>query len=143
MSLNSKPGLKQVTSELLRGLRELSSSAFPKRCTNCGKVYPTAQDFISETQNMHGHSGLKASLDDNDDTIVDLFRNCSCGSTLMDSFQDRRQTQNVQRREVFERLLEVLGAEGLDRPLARQLLLDSLQGKPHALLVNLGISLQM
>jgi len=143
MNPRSSSGMQQISSELLRGLKELSSSSFPKRCATCGKVYSTAQDFIQHTLDLRGHSGLKAGYDDNDDPIVELFRNCECGSTLMDSFQDRRQGQKAQRREVFERLMELLQSEGLDRIQARQLLLDSMQGKAHPLLERLGISLQM
>ncbi len=140
MNQNAKSSSR--SSELLAGLRELSASSFPKRCATCGKVYPTAKAFIEQTLSLEHHSGLKASLDDNDETIVDVFRNCSCGSTLMDSFQDRRQSDNAQRREVFEKLLHLLEDEGLTRSDARQLLLDSLKGETHPMLESLGVKLK-
>ncbi len=61
---------------LYQGLQALSQSAFPKKCTTCGRVFESEEDFIRKSESIRGTSGLKESLDDNDSQIVELFRNC-------------------------------------------------------------------
>lgn len=58
--------------EFYAELQEIAANTFPKRCLACGR------------------SGLKQSVDDGGHVIVELFRHCVCGSTLMDCFTDRR-----------------------------------------------------
>ncbi len=57
-----------------------------------------------------GHSGLKQGAAADDRPVVELFRNCVCGSTLMDLFADRRDTsqQGEARRNQFDALLQSL-----------------------------------
>ena len=76
--------------ELFKGLKALSDATFPKRCAACGMEYTTVEDYIRDTEDISGQSGLKKGYDDDDKPIVELFRNCPCGSTLMDCFSDRR-----------------------------------------------------
>ena len=72
---------------LLDGLQALADSAFPKRCNNCGRTFDSVRDFIAETVSVrNGISGAKASRGDDEEVIVELYRNCVCGSTLMDFF---------------------------------------------------------
>jgi hypothetical protein len=74
-----------------KGLHAVDRESFPKRCANCGRVFPTVEAFVRETSPAGiGGRGFKRSVDDAGAVIVELFRNCPCGSTLMDSFSDRR-----------------------------------------------------
>ncbi|HEY1147109.1 MAG TPA: hypothetical protein VGF27_00960 [Pseudoduganella sp.] len=100
-----------------RFLRALVEAAFPKRCRNCGVVYQTADDFLQQTR----ATGLKQSRDDDDLTIVEVYRNCACGSTLMDFFSNRRDVSAAgdQRRALFEEWLADLEQRGMRREEAR------------------------
>jgi hypothetical protein len=74
-----------------RGLRALEGKSFPKRCANCGRIFVTVEDFVRETRPAGiGGRGFKKGVGEDGSVIVELFRNCPCGSTLMDSFADRR-----------------------------------------------------
>jgi len=90
--------------ELVRGLKALAETTFPKRCRCCNRVFNDVADYVMQTEAMpNGRNGLKQSMDDDGKVIVDLFRNCPCGSTLMDSFGDRRDAER--------RVLEEFGVE--------------------------------
>lgn len=118
--------------DLFAGLRALAESAFPKYCKNCGRNFESSEQFLRDTQDIRaGQSGLKQSWDDNEIPIVELFRNCPCGSTLMDYFSDRRDLSqaNLQRREKFAKLIEQLVAHGWSRDMARTELLKILHGE--------------
>ena len=118
-------------------LRALAESAFPKRCRNCGRVYHTAEEFIAATQPISAaKSGLKASLDDDGTVILELFRNCVCGSTLMDAFNDRRDTTEAgaRRRKRFEEMLAYLAGQGIDRETATAELRKVARGQASDLL---------
>lgn len=72
---------------IVAGLRQFEASAFPKHCACCAREYASATEFIAATQALPSDcSGLKLSQDDDGNPIVELFRNCDCGSTLMESF---------------------------------------------------------
>ncbi len=117
------------------GLKSLAESAFPKVCRSCGKVFATADQFIAETQAVRkGISGLKASADESNSTIVEVYRNCSCGSTLMDFFSDRRDLSEAgqRRREIFNKLLPHLESKGLSRQQSREYLLRIMRGEASA-----------
>lgn len=119
------------------GLRELAESAFPKHCRNCGRTYRNAAEFIAATQPVApDKSGLKQSLDDDGRAIVELFRNCVCGSTLMDCFNDRRDLSEAggRRRQRFAELLDYLVGQGLERAAARAELLKVMRGQPSEVL---------
>jgi hypothetical protein len=80
-----------MDSTAFTGLKTLQDSAFPKKCRNCGYIYHTAEQFFAETQDMPGgRSSLRSDQDDDGATVVQAFRNCRCGSTLMDEFACRR-----------------------------------------------------
>lgn len=130
--MTEKPDL-----EFLAGLQALADSAFPKRCSYCGKVYETVQAFVAETVSVRqGISGAKASFGDNEEVIVELYRNCVCGSTLMDFFSDRRDhsERGVKRRQKFEELMQYLIAQGVPAVQARTELLSVLRGGTSQLL---------
>lgn len=91
--------------ELFVGLRELVDSVFPKRCGSCGREYRNSIEFLADTQPLRvNSSGLKQSLNDDGLIVVDLFRNCICGSTLLESFSNRRDSceDGIMRRTAFQ-----------------------------------------
>ena len=114
------------------GLRALAEAAFPRHCACCGRVFATADEFIGQTRALRQNvSGLKQSFDDDNVAIVEVYRNCLCGSTLMDFFSDRRDTSEAcqQRRLLFERLLPLLMKKGMERAAARAYLLHVVRGQ--------------
>lgn len=129
---------------LFEGLQALSDSAFPKKCSNCGRLYQSPMEFLTRSQAIPGKSGLKESLDDDDATIVEVFRNCECGSTLLDFFEDRRDTSEKgnRRRAVFGKMLVLLQDRGLSVEEAREELKGVMNGKPSERLAQLGIRLK-
>lgn len=124
----------------LRGLTALLDTSFPKTCKACGRNYQTAQQFLQETYDLpSAQSCLKEAIELDGTAIVEVFRNCVCGSTLMDEFNNRRDTseQGRLKREKFSRLLEQLVAKGLDKKVARNELLKLLRGSPSRILDEL------
>ena len=82
-----------MSSENLSNLKIFSHAVFPKYCGCCGKAYLTPEDFLEQTQPLRSQqSSLKEDETEDGQLIVDVFRNCACGSTLMDEFQSRRDT---------------------------------------------------
>lgn len=130
--------------ELFQGLQALSDSAFPKRCSTCGREYLSPEDFFRSSRSLNNSSsGLKPSLGDEDEPIVEVFRNCHCGSTLMDFFEDRRDTsaKGLKRRDVFGRMLILLQQRGLGSGEARQELIGLMNGRASEKIEALGIQL--
>jgi hypothetical protein len=124
------------------GLKSLSDQSFPKHCPRCGRHFATAAEFIRCTQAVRsGTSGLKSVRDESDRPMVELFRNCPCGSTLMDRFDDRRDWSEpgLRRRQLFGQLLKMLENRGLATELARAELLKLMRGEPSAVLAGFGI----
>ncbi len=122
---------------LFAGLRELAESAFPKRCRNCGQEYRSAAEFLAATRPVRADtSGLKQSVDDDGQLIVDLFRNCVCGSTLLESFSNRRDLSEdgIKRRLRFQDMVDKLVAKGCTAEAARSELLKLMRGQPNDLL---------
>ena len=119
------------------GLRELAESAFPKRCANCGREFQNAAEFLAATQPIRvDSSGLKQSQDDDGQAIVDLFRNCVCGSTLLESFRNRRNLSEdgIKMRMRFQEMVGKLVATGCPAETARAELLKLIHGQPNDLL---------
>lgn len=124
------------------GLKALLESAFPKKCGNCGYVYETAEQFFMETQDMpRGHSSLKSVIEDDGMRIVEAFRNCRCGSTLMDEFGCRRDQSDkgAQRREAFDRMSILLQTRNISVAAARAEIVNFLHGKPNNLKALLNV----
>lgn len=122
---------------LFAGLRELAESVFPKRCRNCGQEYRSAAEFLAATRPVRADtSGLKQSVDDDGQLIVDLFRNCVCGSTLLESFSNRRDLSEdgIKRRMRFQDMVDKLVAKGCTAEAARSELLKLMRGQPNDLL---------
>jgi hypothetical protein len=125
---------------LFKGLRQLAADAFPKKCANCGREFDNAAEFLRETKSLRaGLSGLKQSRDDDEQVILELFRNCPCGSTLLEFFGNRRDDtlKGGKRRHHFRQLQEYLVTRGVDAQLARQEILKVLQGGESELLSHL------
>jgi len=129
--------------QLYSGLQALSNASFPKKCPTCNKVYETADIYIKETEALQTHnSGLSASYDPIDkQNIVELYRNCSCGSTLMDIFNDRRDLSpnGEKRRQIFQKTLNILIKSGLETGEARKEILKIMKGEPSEQLKQLGL----
>ncbi len=108
------------------GLRALDSSSFPKKCANCGRVFETALQYFQETMDVNNDTGLRRFVADDTTVIVESFRNCPCGSTLMDNFTDRRNESAAgnARRKRFDRLKQSLIASGLDADTAHKQVLE-------------------
>ncbi len=129
---------------LYDGLQFMRASAFPKKCPTCGRIYDSAEDFFTQTESLRGKSGLKQSIDDDDQALVEIFRNCICGSTMMEECRDRRDTSEfgLRRREKFGQLLELLKSSGIDSVVARQELLNVMHGKNSEIIQSLGVPLE-
>ena len=131
---------KDSMEALFQGLNALSECAFPKACFSCGKVYQTSTEFLADTESIRGLSGLKSSIDDDGGTLVELYRNCSCGSTLMDFFSERRDSseRGAERRKKFSKMVSLLEERGITSEDASRELKNLMRGKDSALLRNLG-----
>ena len=116
---------------LYSGLQEIASGAFPKSCATCGRRYSNVEHYVLQTGRVCGRSGLKQTLDDDGHVVVQLFRNCAYGSTLMDCFNNRRETssEGTRRRQRFSELIDLLIGEGLTRDFAQVELLKVLRGE--------------
>lgn len=122
--------------EWYQGLQALSDLSFPKVCATCGQRFETMAEFVSQTEAIQKSSGLKEDLDDDDKVIVNLFRNCTCGSTLMDEFNNRRDLSSagLKRREKFGEILDKLVRAGYDAGTARTELIKVMRGEGSNLL---------
>ena len=122
--------------ELFAGLRALVESAFPKQCGSCGRRFDSVADYIEATDKVGGaRSGLREGWDDDDRPLLEVYRNCTCGSTLMEFFTDRRdQTERgLQRRGQFDALVAQLEARGWSKEAAHAELLKLMRGGDGAL----------
>lgn len=129
--------MSDTNDSLFEGLVALAGSAFPKVCQSCGQRYETAEDYIAKTKTVgQSASGLKHAEEDDGLYIVELFRNCVCGSTMLEFFNDRRDTseRGLKRREIFGQLLDKLMAAGMDRATAHAELIKVLRGKESTLI---------
>ncbi|MBV8660007.1 MAG: hypothetical protein JO142_19480 [Burkholderiales bacterium] len=128
--------------DLAAGLNALVESSFPKRCNCCGRIYADAATFLRETHRIRPeHSGMRQSIGDFGEQIVEAFRNCECGSTLMDVFNDRRDLSpnGIVRRGIFNDLLAYLQTRGLTEQDAQTELKRVLKGGHSELLSRLPV----
>lgn len=122
--------------DLFEGLQALAKSAFPKRCSYCGRVYHTAEQFLEETKQVRSDSsGLKQVLDEGL-LFLEVYRNCACGSTLMDFFSDRRDASEAgnRRRQLFAAMLAQLIGQGVSKATAHSELLKLVRHEKSALI---------
>jgi hypothetical protein len=109
----------------------LQVEAFPKQCRNCGRVYADEQQFLAETTPAaHVFSDIRSVPGHASDSSVylEVFRNCACGSTLMELFHSRRDLseQGLTRRQLFDSMLTILREAGHDCQEALAILLQQL-----------------
>jgi len=123
-----KASLKE---ELFSGLRALEETMFPKRCASCGRVYKTLDDFLAQTQDLDGSSGVVNMGGHRRSATVGVFRNCVCRSTLLVPCKDRRgrTPHQLKRRRIFGHLLDTLEKTGWKRSEARQELAKLMRGE--------------
>ena len=122
------------------GLRPREDSAYPRKCRNCGRVFETPDDFFTETRDIRADkSGLKQLVDDDSLIMVEAFRNCPCGSTLMDYFDNRRNNSAAGRakRKKFGELLNYLVQSGLDAQVAYAELIKITRGEESEILARM------
>ncbi|UZE97400.1 hypothetical protein [Alkalimarinus alittae] len=127
----------KIDSELFDGLTALAASAFPKKCACCGRSYQTAEAFIKATEKIPtATSSMKSSVEDDGSTVVEVFRNCPCGSTLMDEFNDRRDMSDKgnKRRQHFNRMMDYLEEKGIPKDVSRVELIKVLHGEKSKIL---------
>ena len=119
----------QEYEDFYKGLTALETSLYPKTCNNCGKVFATSKNFLLETQSVK-NSGIKVFEEDDGTVIIEVFRNCICGSTLLSNFGDRRDLSEagIARRKKFDELLEFLSEKGICYKQARNKLLSFIKG---------------
>ncbi len=131
----------------LEGLQELYKTAFPRKCANCGREYPNLEVFLAETLQLKGRTGLLENVgcpEEGDEPIVELYRNCICGSTMMEFCENRRDTseKGLRRRELYDDLMKQLLAKGIAVEDARKELLLMLRfNQKSQLLENLGVQI--
>lgn len=120
------------------GLKELDRSTFPRACPKCGRPFADLAEFLRETVEPTGSTGLSAY--NLDRTIVAVYRNCKCQSTLMVVCQDRRDRTpaGLKRRQLFDRLVNHLQSAGLSASEARQEVLNLLRGEANRVVEVLG-----
>ena len=114
-------------SKSLGFLKNRLKTPFPKKCTKCGLIYETFEDFFYGTREI-ARGTVNYPILGND---FYLHRNCQppCDTTLVVVFVDRRDESlaGARRRALFEQCLERLGSElGLDHVFARDVLLTLL-----------------
>lgn len=132
---------KKWLSEFYDGLELFEKNSFPKKCSVCGKIYKTVDEFIEHTKEIGQNSGLTEIKPQGFRAHVALFRNCACGSTLMANCSDRRGTSEHAklRRKAFDSLMESLVHVGVEKTTARKELRKYLSGEPSTILEKLGI----
>jgi hypothetical protein len=127
----------KMDGELFDGLKALAEAAFPKSCACCGRVYETVEEFLQETDKIPTvKSSMKSAIEDDGSTVVEVFRNCPCGSTLMDDFNDRRDMSekgNI-RRQHFNRMMDYLETKGLTKDVSRAELINGARGEKPSVL---------
>lgn len=138
--------MSEFEGSISQGLQALSDSAFPKECSRCGRRYDSPDDFVRDSQPPYNGSGFKPDYDEDEETpVLQLFRNCECGSTLMDFFSDRRDMseQGRKRRQLFGELLDALEQQGLPPEEARPELRKLMNGEHSERLEAMGAGISI
>ncbi len=119
-----------IISAIQRDLITIAKESFPKQCS-CGRSYANLDEFIAGTQSVEDGRGLFIDEDYASGSVVDLLRNCACGSTLMVAFETRRDhsPSGDKCRTIFGRLHEFFTGCGLDGKVVRNELLRTSQGE--------------
>ncbi len=132
---------QRIVTELYEGLQALLDAAFPKKCTGCGKTFMTLKEFLQGTYSTISSSGLKLSEQNTKRPVVELYRSCQCGATLMEFFHDRRDDSETGAmvRAKFAQLLDMLKNTGLSLGTARAELVQLLRGGQSQIFNMLGL----
>jgi len=127
--------------ELFANLKALDDASFPKQCPRCQRIYQNLADYIAQTQNDDQSSGIAAEQDERGQTYVAVIRRCTCGTRLLDHFNDRRDNseRGQKRRRAFDKVVEHLVQQGVEREQARNELLKHMHGQSSKLLEQFGI----
>ena len=129
----------QFNNKSIQGLNQLAASSFPKSCCNCGRLFISVEQFLSETQDTELiHSKFKESYN-----LSEALRKCPCGSELAEEEIDRRvlTDKGQKRRETIGRMLAILEKKGIDTHIAKAELIKATHGKVSDFLeTNLRIS---
>ncbi|OZG71143.1 hypothetical protein BTA51_22465 [Hahella sp. CCB-MM4] len=122
---------------LTSGLRSLAAYSFPKRCVCCGRVYQNIEEFVTQTVpcGLSG-SGFKEVTEEDGEVVVEVFRNCACGSSLMEFCGDRRGHSDDSRklRDRFDELVVMLQDKGIAVETAKVELRKLVNGQESVLL---------
>lgn len=108
----------------------LNPQAFPKTCGNCKRVYKDDISFLKETTSATSASSnikvIRGANVEGAEVFLEVFRNCRCGSTLMETFHCRRDLTElgIRKREIFDILLKGLKKSGYKVEDARMLILE-------------------
>lgn len=130
---------KSSIESLYAGLQSVIESSFPRSCPCCGKEFATVREFLKETRAIQKSTGLMATEEEDGMVIIELYRNCSCGSTLMEEFCDRRDdsTAGVDKRKQFDQLIKLLLEKGIEENLAKTELRKIFHGGTSQLIFRL------
>jgi len=106
-------------------------NAFPKKCPCCGRIFATLQAFIDGSQSILDTSGLREFVDGDLRSALELYRNCRCGSTLMEFCENRRDSSpsGAAARKLFARLLDEMASSGIDADTLRRMFQASRSGQ--------------
>lgn len=124
-----------------RYLEAEEGTVFPKQCARCGHTYGRLQSFLDDTVSVSDGAGLAEFSMDKDSNIVGVFRNCTCGSTLLVTCLDRRDMTEAgeARRRNFDKVLLYLEQLGIEREVAREELRKFMRGEKSQILEDAGL----
>lgn len=127
---------------VFRELKSQVARCFPKTCESCGRKYPTLEDFLSATESTPYGSSFIEKAQFTDRSIVDILRNCACGSTLMVVLNERRDMtkRGTELRKLFDVLINVLDEHGIAKDRSREELIKYIRGGESPLLEEHGLT---
>ena len=127
---------EQLFTVLLKKLKSLIQYSFPVECTNCGRVYATLDQYLSQSEVLPQRRSRVTWFDHNDNSFTDIHRNYHCGSRLRVVINERRDKSEsgIRKREIFDQRLKIFIAEGLETHCVRQELLKISHGEESEIL---------
>ena len=103
-------GLERLYDIRAHDAAQTTTGGFPKKCSGCGRVYRSSEDFIARTEELPNHRQDVCYMIDNQAKILS-YRNCPepCMSTLVIANDERRDNSPVglARRRLFHDLLVI------------------------------------
>ena len=128
-----------LINSVFKEFKELVNETFPKHCACCGRDYKNLNEFLAGTEALPSAVSMIQSLGGDDKSVIDILRNCACGTTLMAVFSERRDMSEsgAKAREKFAQLLTLLTSSGLDKMIARRELLKMLHGEDSEYINNI------